>query len=90
MQTRLTTLAMSAFAAASVIFMSACSSIPGFGSSNSVESANFGLTKGGEATEIYTLKNKNGLIAKVYSFPSSENLPFAIRLHTRPTVQPKY
>lgn len=68
MQTRLTTFAMSAVAAASVIFMSACSSIPGFGSSNSVESANFGLTKVGEATEIYTLKNKNGLIAKVSTF----------------------
>ena len=68
MQTRFPTLAMSAFTAASIIFMSACSSIPGFGSSNSVESANFGLTKGGEATEIYTLKNKNGLIAKVSTF----------------------
>ena len=68
MQTRFPTLAMSAFAAASIIFMSACSSIPGFGSSNSVECANFGLTKGGEATEIYTLKNKNGLIAKVSTF----------------------
>ena len=68
MQTRLTTLAMSAFAAAFITFMSACSSIPGLGSSNSVESANFGLTKGGEATEIYTLKNKNGLIAKVSTF----------------------
>ena len=68
MQTRLTTLAMSAFAAASIIFMSACSSIPGFGSSNSVESSNFGLTKGGEATEIYTLKNENGMVAKVSTF----------------------
>ena len=68
MQTRFPTLAMSAVAAVFITFMSACSSIPGFGSSNSVESANFGLTKGGEATEIYTLKNKNGLIAKVSTF----------------------
>ena len=68
MQTRFPTLAMSTVAAAFITFMSACSSIPGFGSTNSVESANFGLTKGGEATEIYTLKNKNGLIAKVSTF----------------------
>ena len=31
-------------------------------------SADFGQTKGGESTEIYTLKNKNGLIAKVATY----------------------
>jgi aldose 1-epimerase len=41
------------------IFMTACSSIP---------KASFGTTKGGEATEIYTLQNQNGLIAKVTTY----------------------
>ncbi|HIG81068.1 MAG TPA: galactose mutarotase [Verrucomicrobiales bacterium] len=39
--------------------MTACSSIP---------KASFGTTKGGEATEIYTLQNQNGLIAKVTTY----------------------
>jgi aldose 1-epimerase len=40
-------------------FMTACSSIP---------KASFGTTKAGEAVEIYTLQNKNGLIAKVTTY----------------------
>jgi len=57
MQTYLSTLAMSTATAASLFFMCACSSTP-----------DFGKTKNGEATKIYTLKNKNGMIAKVTTY----------------------
>lgn len=40
-------------------FMTAC---------NSISKASFGTTKAGEAVEIYTLQNKNGLIAKVTTY----------------------
>jgi aldose 1-epimerase len=50
---------MSTVAAGAMIFMTACNSIP---------KASFGTTQAGEATEIYTLKNKNGLIAKVTTY----------------------
>ena len=58
MQTRISTLATAALGAA-MILMSACST---------VSKADFGTTKAGEATEIYTLKNENGLIAKVTTY----------------------
>jgi len=66
---------------AAMLFMNAClpdqndgpgSSDPDLKTSKSgakkAATADFGKTKAGEPTEIYTLKNKNGLIAKVSTF----------------------
>tara|TARA_B100001971_G_scaffold62633_1_gene57659 strand:- start:276 stop:1445 length:1170 start_codon:yes stop_codon:yes gene_type:complete len=63
----------------SLLFMSACHSTSNTGPSNSIKKTDFGKTKATvlgtanllmavEQTEIYTLKNKNGLIAKVSTF----------------------
>ncbi|MDP7011117.1 MAG: aldose epimerase family protein [Verrucomicrobiota bacterium] len=80
MQIHFSTLAMSTFATASLLFMSACVSSQNDGPGSNVgpknngseseanNSVDFGKTKGGESTEIYTLKNKNGLIAKVATY----------------------
>ena len=68
MQTYFPTLAMSMVATLSLLFMSACHSNSNSGSSNSIKKANFGKTKAGEVTEIYTLKNANGVIAKVTNY----------------------
>ncbi|MDG1832442.1 MAG: galactose mutarotase [Verrucomicrobiota bacterium] len=68
MQTYFSTLAMSMVATLSLLFMSACHSNSNSGSPNSIKKANFGKTKAGEVTEIYTLKNANGVIAKVTTY----------------------
>ena len=56
-----------AAAAVSLLIMNACTSISG-PSTGSVEQAGFGNTKAGEATELYTLKNANGVVAKVTTY----------------------
>ena len=79
MQTPFPTLFKTAAAAASILIMNACAPAPednagqpepetGDGDSNAIAKAGFGETKAGEATEIYTLTNKNGLVAKVTTY----------------------
>ena len=79
MQTPFPTLFKTAAAAASILIMNACAPAPednagqpesetGDGDSNAIANAGFGETKAGEATEIYTLTNKNGLVAKVTTY----------------------
>ena len=79
MQTPFPTLFKTAAAAASILIMNACAPAPednagqpesetGDGDSNAIAKADFGETKAGEATEIYTLTNKNGLVAKVTTY----------------------
>ena len=64
MQSNLPCIVKTAAAAAALLIMNACTTISG-PSTGSVEKAGFGNTKAGEATEIYTLKNANGVVAKV-------------------------
>ena len=54
-------------AIALLMTMNACTTISG-PSTGSVEKAGFGNTKAGEATEIYTMKNDNGVVAKVTTY----------------------
>jgi len=79
MQSPFPTLFKTAAAAASILIMNACAPAPednagqpepetGDGDSNAIAKAGFGETKAGEATEIYTLTNKNGLVAKVTTY----------------------
>ena len=77
MQTPFPTLFKTAAIAASTMIMNACAPAsednagqpePEIGDSNAIAKADFGETKAGEATEIYTLTNKNGLIAKVATY----------------------
>ena len=79
MQTPFPTLFKMAVAAASILIMNACAPASkdnadqpepetGDGDSSTPAKADFGVTKAGEATEIYTLTNKNGLIAKVATY----------------------
>jgi aldose 1-epimerase len=79
MQTPFPTLFKTAAAAASILIMNACAPSSednagqpdpetGDGESNAIAKADFGKTKAGEATEVYTLTNKNGLIAKVATY----------------------
>ena len=68
MQIYFSTLTVSMAATLALLFMSARHSTSNSGSSNSIKKADFGKTKAGEQTEIYTLKNANGVIAKVTSY----------------------
>ena len=77
MQTPFPTLFKTAAAAASILIMNACvpanddyagQTDPETGESNAIAKVDFGKTKAGEVTEIYTLTNKNGLIAKVATY----------------------
>lgn len=67
MQPKLSCILKVTTAVALLLIMNACTSISG-PSTGSVEKAGFGSTKAGEATEIYTLKNPNGLVAKVTTY----------------------
>ena len=67
MRTHLSPIVKSAAAAAALLIMNACTTISG-PSTGSVEKAGFGNTKAGEATELYTLKNANGVVAKVTTY----------------------
>ena len=67
MQPKLSFILRVTTAVALLLIMNACTSISG-PSTGSVEKAGFGNTKAGEVTEIYTLKNANGLVAKVTTY----------------------
>ena len=67
MQSNLPCIMKTAAAAVSLLIMNACTSISG-PSTGSVKQAGFGNTKAGESTELYTLKNANGVVAKVTTY----------------------
>ena len=67
MQPKLPRILKATTVVALLLIMNACTSISG-PSTGSVEKAGFGSTKAGVATEIYTLKNANGLVAKVTTY----------------------
>ena len=67
MQTYFSTLVLPTATAVSLFFMNACTSISG-PSTGTVEKADFGKTTAGKVTEIYTLKNATGVVAKVTTF----------------------
>ena len=71
-----------AAAAVSLLIMNACTSISG-PSTGSVKQAGFGNTKAGESTELYTLKNANGVVAKVTTYGAT-----LVELHVPRTSSP--
>jgi len=75
MQTNFSSVLKYSATVAAILFMNACvpsqNDDPGSPvdpESGANTAVDFGKTKGGESTEIYTLKNKNGLIAKVTTY----------------------